>query len=141
MSDRSIVADQLARKNAEILALEEKIKSARIYVKALEDVLRAMERGGAALPDEGEIKLQKGSLVAQARNVILKRGTPIYIDDLLSALGRELTRESKASLAGSLAAYVRKEEIFTRPAPSTFGLIELGHTEVAATPAAWSAST
>jgi hypothetical protein len=26
-----------------------------------------------------------------------------------------------------LAAYVRRGEIFTRPSPNTFGLLELGH--------------
>ena len=31
------------------------------------------------------------------------------------------------SLASSLAAYVRRGEIFSRPAPNTFGLLELGH--------------
>jgi hypothetical protein len=59
--------------------------------------------------------------------VILSRGRPVHIDDLLQALGRDNTREAKASLGSSLAAYVRREEIFTRPAPNTFGLIELGH--------------
>ena len=129
MSDRAIIAEQLKRKHFEIQSLEEKIKVARIYVKALEDVVRAIERGEPAAQDPGEASLRKGSLVAQARDVILAKGEPIHIDDLLSALGKEVTRESKASLAGSLAAYVRKEEVFSRPAPSTFGLIELGHLE------------
>lgn len=35
--------------------------------------------------------------------------------------------KAEISLASSLAAYVRKGEIFTRPAPNTFGLVELGH--------------
>ena len=44
-------------------------------------------------------------------------------------MGKKVTRDTKASLAGSLAAYVRKGEIFTRPAPNTYGLVELGHNE------------
>ena len=129
MSDRSIVRDQISRKNVEIQALEKKIEGARVYVRALEDVLRIMERG-VSDEDGGDPGLRKGSLVAQARDLILERGQPIYIDDLLVALGKDVTRENKASLAGSLAAYVRKNELFSRPAPSTFGLIELGHREV-----------
>ena len=129
MSDRAIIAEQLKRKHLEIQSLEEKIKVARIYVKALEDVMRAIERGEPDAQDLGEASLRKGSLVAQARDVILSKGEPVHIDDLLLALGKDVTRESKASLAGSLAAYVRKEEVFSRPAPSTFGLIELGHRE------------
>jgi len=127
MSDRAIIAEQLKRKMIELHTLEEKTKAARIYVKALEDVMKAIDRGEPDTSESPEGGLRRGSLVAQARDVILSKGEPIHIDDLLTALGREVTRESKASLAGSLAAYVRKTEIFSRPAPSTFGLLELGH--------------
>lgn len=61
------------------------------------------------------------------RDHILKEGRPAHVTELLGALGREPTRENRASLSGSLAAYVRKGEMFTRPSPNTFGLIELGH--------------
>ena len=130
MSERAIIEAQLEKKIAEIQALEEKLKAAKVYVRALEDVIKAIERGGDDSVRVGDVTLRKGSLVAKARDVIVGRGSPIHIDDLLEALGREVTRETKASLTGSLAAYVRKEEIFTRPAPSTFGLIELNHFEI-----------
>ncbi len=133
MSERSIIEGQLSKKVAEIQALEEKLKTARVYVRALEDILKELNKSGnsSSASAESDVSLRRGSSVDQARAVILERGTPIYIDDLLEALGKEVTRETKASLTGSLAAYVRREEIFTRPAPSTFGLIELGHFEIA----------
>jgi hypothetical protein len=37
-----------------------------------------------------------------------------------------LNKSTRAAVAGSLSAYVRNGEIFTRPAPNTFGLIEFG---------------
>jgi hypothetical protein len=49
------------------------------------------------------------------------------MSDLLSALGIGITKEARASLGGSLSAYVRRGEIFNRPSPNTFGLIEMGH--------------
>ncbi len=132
MSERAIIEAQISKKTAEIQGLEEKLKAAKVYMKALKDVLKAIDKGSAegAAGDAGAT-LRKGSLVAQARDVILERGNPIHVDELLEALGREVTRETKASLTGSLAAYVRKAEIFTRPAPSTFGLVELDHQEIA----------
>ncbi|WP_108814961.1 hypothetical protein [Loktanella sp. Alg231-35] len=130
MSERAIIEAQLEKKVAEIQSLEDKLKVAKVYVKALEDVIKAIDKGGDDSVSVGDVTLRKGSLVAKARDVIMGRGSPIHIDDLLEALGREVTRETKASLTGSLAAYVRKEEIFTRPAPSTFGLIELKHFEI-----------
>jgi len=48
----------------------------------------------------------------------------MHVMDILKAMGREPTRESRASLSSSLAAYVRRGEVFTRSKPNTFGLAE-----------------
>jgi hypothetical protein len=130
MTERSVVESQLTKKEAEIVQLEEKLKVAKVYVRALQDVLRELGRHRPSHDIKSEASLRKGSVVAQARDLILARRTPMYIDDLLSSLGKDISRESKASLTSALAAYVRKGEIFTRPAPSTFGLIELQHFEI-----------
>lgn len=133
MSERAIIEDRIRRKEAEVQSLERKLEVARVYVQALSDVLREIDRSSGAT-DTHETALRRGSSVALAREVILKAGAPVHIDELLARLGREVSRETKASLTGSLAAYVRREEIFTRPAPSTFGLIELGHSAVEGEP-------
>lgn len=129
MSERRLIEERLRKKEQEVRSYEDKIREAKIYAQALRDILKMMERA-----DEVEVSpdatLKPGSMIAQAREAIVRRGAPIHIDDLLDALGKEVTRESKASLAGSIAAYVRRNEIFTRPAPSTFGLVELGHETV-----------
>jgi hypothetical protein len=126
MSERSIIETKIKRKEMEIQTLEKKLGAARVYLLALRDILKAIEQ---EVDDErpDETALRKGSSVAQAREVILRLGTPVHIDDLLEHLGKELTRQNKASLTGSLAAYVRRDEIFTRPSPNTYGLIELDH--------------
>ena len=131
MSERAKIEDKLRRKEAEIQGYEEKIKSARVYAQALRDVLRLLDDDGEPAPTDeaADTVLRAGSAVAQARDAILALGTPMHVDHLLVALGREATRENKASLIGSLSAYVRRGEIFTRPAPNTFGLLELGHSE------------
>lgn len=134
MSERLVIEKQIEKKNAEIQGLEEKLRNAKIYVKALNDVIKVLNRGSGRESGDSDSSLRKGSLVAQARNVILNKGTPVHLDQLLNELGKDVTRETKASLAGSIAAYVRKGEIFTRPEPSTFGLVELGHFEVEDSP-------
>lgn len=126
MSERQIIEERYRKKQAEVLALEEKLKAAKIYLTALRDIMGML--ASDTDPETAENKLRAGSSVAKARDIILKAGAPVHLDDLLKGLGKEVTRGSQASLAGSLAAYVRREEIFTRPAPNTFGLIELGHT-------------
>jgi hypothetical protein len=133
MGEREKVLDKIRKKQVEIQELESSIKDAKVYLQALEDVLRLFPReadiGDGAL-------LRPGSLVAQARDAILKHGAPMHVTALVKALGRELTRANQTGIAGSIAAYVRKGEIFTRAGPNTFGLVELAKaapTEVEAT--------
>lgn len=128
MSERIIIENRIRRKESEIQTLEKKLSAARVYVQALKDIRRAIDEGSDD-SSSGGTPLRKGSAMSRARDVILELGTPVHIDTLLQHLGRERTRENKASLAGSLAAYVRRNEVFTRPAPNTYGLIELEHFE------------
>ncbi|MHB1102348.1 MAG: hypothetical protein ACYC0C_06135 [Devosia sp.] len=133
MSERDKIEDRLRKKHSEILALEDKLRSARIYVQALQDILKLLDTEDPASGGTDPV-LRDGSAVALAKQAITGRGRAMHIDDLLSALGKKPTRSAKASLTSSLAAYVRRGEIFTRPAPNTFGLIELGHEDVPETP-------
>jgi hypothetical protein len=123
VNERSRIEQLLRKKQTEVVTLEEKLKAAKAYINALRDVLKVTS-GEAS---ESEPRLKEGSSVAMAREAILARGEPVRLDDLLLSIGKEATQASRSSLAGSLAAYVRRNEIFTRPAPNTFGLIELGH--------------
>src|ERR1700694_5750698 len=138
MNERRKVEDRIRKKEAEIAELEGKIRDARVYMQALGDVLKWLPREADAGSSDSDTPLRAGSTVSQAREAILRAGTPMHITKLLEALGKEHTRENVASLGSSLAAYVRRNEIFTRPAPNTFGLAELGHqsqpAEVSPTP-------
>ena len=124
MSEREVIQVKIRKKEHEIQALEEKLKTARVYLQALQDISKAFSKDQIPIT---ESVLREGSAVAQARELILRMGNPIHINDILDGLGRGLTRESRASLTSSIAAYVRRGEIFTRSAPNTFGLLELGH--------------
>ena len=126
MNESAIIIERIRRKEAEIQTLDERIRAAKIYVQALQDVLNAIGRAKVDRP-ASDAALRAGSSVALAREVILRAAKPVHISDLLSAMGKGVTKEARASLASSLAAYVRRGEVFTRSAPNTFGLIELGH--------------
>jgi hypothetical protein len=128
MDERRKIEDKLRKKEQEVQGLEERLKTARVYVQALQDVLKLLA-ASTTPPGTSVSALKAGSTVAQARDVILERGEPVHITALLDAMGKDASRENRASLVSSLAAYVRRGEIFTRPAPNTFGLVELGHVE------------
>jgi hypothetical protein len=126
MSERKRIEDRLKKKQAEVASLEEKIKAAKVYINALQDVLKMLGRDADDV-EEPEAKLRPGSSDAQAREAILAKGSPMHLDDLLGSMGKDANQANKASLGSSLAAYVRDNEIFCRTAPNTFGLVELGH--------------
>ena len=128
MFERKVIQDKMRKKEAEIQQLEEKLKTAKVYLHALHDILKTVER--EELPAQSEANLRPGGAAAQVREVIVNLGQPVHIDNLLEALGRGASREAKASLTSALSAYVRKGEIFSRSAPNTFGLIELGHSNI-----------
>lgn len=129
MNERTKIEERLRKKEQEVGALEDKLRSSRVYVQALKDILKMLGEDIIEAYDTESI-LRTGSAVDKARRVILDRKEPVHIDEILEALGRDVTRESKASLTSSLAAYVRRRDIFTRPAPNTFGLAELGHVAI-----------
>jgi hypothetical protein len=116
----------MRKKEEEIQELEVRIREAKAYLQALQETLRMFPR--AKMEKIGtESALRPGSSVAEARKAILGAGRPLHITELLQALGKQKSRAARAALAGSISAYVRKGEIFTRPHPNTFGLAELGH--------------
>lgn len=92
-----------------------------IYVQALEDALRLIPKE----PEEGvEATLRPGTMLFKAREILSAKGEPMHIVDLLKALGRPNDNTNRAAVSGSISAYYRKGQVFTRPAPNTFGLVE-----------------
>ncbi|MEJ7606338.1 MAG: hypothetical protein WKF37_08730, partial [Bryobacteraceae bacterium] len=102
------------------------VQQARSYLQALEDTFRLLPKDKVAEPSESADALRVGSNLAKVRDAIRQAGRPLHIQDLLAAVGKQTDATSRAALSGSISAYVRKGQIFTRPAPNTFGLVELG---------------
>jgi len=90
-------------------------------ITAYEEVLKIAPEDDA---EDGKSEPRAGSAVALARDALRQHGQPMHVSKLLDALGRQPTHEQRVSLSSSLAAYVRKGQIFTRPEANTFGLLE-----------------
>lgn len=61
----------------------------------------------------------------RARDFIRSKGAPQHVAEILKGISKDPNKANLMSLSGSLGSYVRKGHIFTKPAPNTFGLIEL----------------
>jgi hypothetical protein len=85
----------------------------------LRNRLTAAEKRLEEIPEESE------DPIVAVRRAILQAGHPMFIDDILIAVGRPVTRDSREDLRRLLVPWVRRGDVFTRPRPSRFGLIEL----------------
>ena len=115
--------------------LREKAIAARQEVVALESQLRVAEKmidfiksnGPAESPGPTNNILRPGSMTDQAYRVLLDAGKPLHISELTKRMGLGDTPASRSSLVSSISRYVRMGQVFTRPEPSTFGLMPSGH--------------
>ena len=111
---------RIDKKRLEILELEKQLGEAKAYLLALLDTAKWLPKSG-----DKEVTLRPGSDLARARDFIKVHGRPQHVTDILKGLGKEVNKPNRISLSGSLSGYARKGAIFTKPAPNTFGLIEL----------------
>jgi len=124
MGFREELEKRLGKKRSEISTLAGKLKEAEIYAQALEDTLKMLPRADGTVSEApADTALREGSNIARAKEALQRVGRPMQINDLLTAMGKSPDKDNRAALAGSIGAYVRRGEIFTRPAPNTFGLI------------------
>lgn len=112
----------ISKKEQEIVELEQKLRDARIYLQAVQDSIRVLPREAMDISKTRE--LRPGTAVANARDLIKSAGHPLHVTEILKGLGKPVDSKNKLSLSGSLAGYVRDGQIFNRPAPNTFGLLE-----------------
>jgi hypothetical protein len=115
---------RIDRKQQEIEEIQLKLKEANSYLQALLDTMKLLPKDASVI-GTSQI-LRPGTALAKARDAIKKAGHPLHVSEILKALGKPPDKKYRISLGGSLSGYVRKGEVFTRSAPNTFGLIELG---------------
>ncbi|MGA9568237.1 MAG: hypothetical protein WBS19_22135 [Candidatus Korobacteraceae bacterium] len=115
------------KKQQEIERLEAELERAKIYLQAILDSMKVLPRELNSNGNSSEpTTLRPGTSLAKAREAILASGKPLHIGELLQAIGKSSDKKTRLSLSGSIAWYVRRNQVFTRPAPNTFGLIEMG---------------
>ena len=111
-------------KRAEIARLEGELRSARDALRSLEESTGTMERADhRARTRSGDP--DAGDLVIAIREMIVAAGRPLFIDEILHGLGERLTREARLRVRELVLERVDRGEIFTRPRPGTYGVVEL----------------
>jgi hypothetical protein len=129
MDVREEIQKRIEKKEDEIREAELQIREAKAYIQALLETLRFLPKTPPVQPNP--TVLRADTAMAKTRDAIRKAGKPLHISEILKALGRPVDRENRGSIAGSLSMYVRKGQIFTKVAPNTFGLVEMGRATTA----------
>jgi hypothetical protein len=124
MQAREQLQKLLDRKQQEIRDLELQLEKAKAYVQALQDSMRFLPKENG----QSDVILRPGTALAKTRDLLRIAGRPLHITEILKGLNQTVDKNHKLSLSGSLSSYVRNSQIFTRPAPNTFGLLEMNKT-------------
>jgi len=127
MGARRKLAEKIRKKQQEIRELEASLRDERKYLEGLEDSFKLLPRNDEDDEDADSTEahgIRPSSLVGKALDALRTKGGPLHVNELLQAIGEVVTKEKRGALSGSLSAYVRRREIFSRPQPNTFGLLE-----------------
>jgi len=128
MNLRQRFEERIKKKEQEIKELEAKIHEARVYIQAFQDSIKLLPKDQSDNATAQDL-LRPGSTNAKVYGFLKATGTPMHVGAILEAIGKVNNKANRVSLSGALGAYVRRKEIFTRPAPNTFGLIEMESNE------------
>jgi hypothetical protein len=122
---------RIDEKLQEIASLHDRIRDLEVYVRAVEDTMRLLPRENQ---ENRSGDLRSGTNIHKAYEALRERGVPMHISDIVKAIGKPDEHDNRVALGGSISAYVRKGQLFTRPAPNTFGLLDFPQKPAAGMP-------
>ena len=64
------------------------------------------------------------STVGRSIEAIRQAGKPLHVKELLKRLDADGHKVNKSTLVGNLSRYVKLKQVFYRPGPSVYGLLE-----------------
>lgn len=118
---------KITKQQTLVAEIEVTLRIERATLATMQDMYKLLPKDGAASTDSSALAvLRKGSGTSRAYEALKQRGIPMHVNDIANAIGKKPTREVTQGLASSMRAYVMKGEIFTKPAPNTYGLVEWG---------------
>jgi len=123
------IKSRIKKKNKDIQSLkadqrelEMKLREAQAGLQELEEMIKHIPGSGSGASDTSSVR--KGGSIDKAIRALKDAGKPMYIDEILGALGTEVTSKNRKALSAQLNSYRRAGRIFTRDHPNTFGLHE-----------------
>ena len=107
----------------EIAKLTEIIERSTAERETWQKALRLLPREGAT-PNGSSRGFRPGSEMERAQNALKVAGKAMHIGAIVVAIGKEDSKDNRTNLQSQLNAHAKNGNVFTRPAPGTYGLIE-----------------
>ena len=108
MSIRDELERRIDRERQKLGDMYIQLERAESFIKGLEEALKFLPRDGA--DSRGRSGLRLGSDMYQVQEVLRQQKRPMYIVDILKAIGKPTDSHTKASISGSLSRYARRQE-------------------------------
>ena len=131
MTARAELEKRITHERERVAALRNEIERKEAFILGLQEALKIFPRDTLTAPYGGR-RPRSRSDVQKARQLLSTMNGAHHVSDILKGIGKEDTKQNRASLSSSLARYARKGEIFQREGPNEFSLINGGSGEEAA---------
>ena len=123
--------NKIRKEKEEVENIDSRIAELKIQRREVLSRVAAFEEAREFMPDSSDqmenkghpLKgIRKGSFADKARTILLQNNRPLKIIQILNEMGEPKSR--RQTIGGILSNYVRRGEIFSRPEPGVFGLLE-----------------
>jgi len=131
MSARTDIEKRIEKEKAKINDLISQIEKNESFILGLQEALKMLPKEKEF--ENGQVKTNKdnsktsfraGSDVEKTYNLLRDAGKSMHISEILIGIGKEDTKSNRLSLSSSISRHVRKGDLFKRPFPNSFALIE-----------------
>jgi hypothetical protein len=106
----------------DISALQRRVAEGEVYICAIQEAIQLVPKESPS--ESGPTTLREGTKLARVRDLLVKRGVPLHISEILKGIGEEDNKSTRVGLVGSLGQYAREGKIFKKGGPNEFGLLD-----------------
>jgi hypothetical protein len=114
---------RIALEQGKVGELRNEIERREAFIQGLQEALKMLPKETPTGRRRAAGPLRSRGDVQKARQLLSTETRALHISDILRGIGKENTKQNRASLASSLARYARRNEIFRREGPNEFSLI------------------
>jgi hypothetical protein len=125
MSVRDDIEKRIVKEKQKISDLQKQIERSNAFVQGMQEALKLLSGNSKGIEPAKEISYFRSGDTKSAYETLKQTGSPMHIDELLSAIGKPISKQNRASLASSLHRAAKRSGIVKSIGNNTFSLSEI----------------